>query len=119
MVDWTRIRSVLVAVKPTWEPSRHNEPNLDWDFAQALIEEYARQTLVKCAHCDERADPRAFFRCWDCNAFLCERCIKAHMGPNHTPHPRMIEAWEAEIADLKGRLQRIRDAESARLDDAL
>jgi len=99
--DWRVTREVLLAVKPAWKPGGEGDNHADWDFAEAVIENFCSTLLVKCAHCKVEHPPHEFYRCWDCKAHLCEDCIRHHMGPRHVPHPKLKEQYEAELARMQ------------------
>jgi hypothetical protein len=111
-VDWQTVRRVLLVTKPDWQPQTGNEETTDsraYHFCQAILEAYRADLQVTCLHCRQLKDPYEFYRCWDCKAYLCEGCIKAH-APGHTAHPKLREQYETEIADLKSRYERMEKA---------
>lgn len=90
-VDWRAVRDVLKTVKPGWQPSTGDEPNPDYEFANAIIQTFYDRLRVTCLGCKVSRQPHEFYRCWDCKSYLCEECIKGHMGSNHVPHTRRAE----------------------------
>lgn len=120
-VDWQTVRAVLLRARPDWKPINSGAPTPedaanrhDYELCEALLKAYP---LTKCSHCKAERSCWAFYRCWDCKAFLCEDCIKSHFGNGHQPHPKLIEQYEKEIADLKARCARYAAADDARDED--
>jgi hypothetical protein len=120
-VDWQTIRKVLLTVRPDWKPINSAAPTSedevntrDYAFCQAILASYPK---VLCSHCRTEYFWWNFYRCWDCQAYLCKDCIKDHFGKNYQPHPKLIEQYEAEIATLKLEVDRYRREEDARDED--
>ena len=117
-VDWQTVRAVLLRAKPDWKPTNSSDPKPEdaansaaYDLCDAILRAYP---LTKCSHCKTERSCWAFYRCWDCKTYLCESCILTHFGPNHRPHPKLIEQYDAELASLKDRLARYQAADDAR-----
>jgi hypothetical protein len=122
-VDWQTVRAILLRVKPDWKPVNSSAPTPEddansraHDLCDAILRVYP---LAKCSHCQQERRVTNFYRCWDCKTYLCEDCIKSHFGPNHRPHPKLIEQYDAEIAGLKEQLDRYRRREAERDDCAI
>lgn len=119
-VDWQTVRKVLLIAKPDWKPLSgpevENDDSRAYHFCQAVVEAYRAQLQVTCAGCGKRKDPYDFFRCWDCNAYLCRGCIRSH-GVTNIPHPKRAEQYEQEISDLKAKIKKFDAEDEARADD--
>lgn len=119
--DWQTVRAVLLRVRPDWKPINSSSPTpedaanrRDYELCDAILQAYP---MTKYSHCKTERHCWRFYRCWDCKAYLCEDCIKSHFGSGHQPHPKLIEQFEAEIAELKSRLDQYQRSDEARADD--
>ena len=104
---WTTVRDVVRLAKPDWKPINSSAPTPDdaanvfaYEFTQKVIEAYSAHLQARCSGCGERKDPYDFYRCWDCNAYLCQSCIRSH-GVTNIPHPKLVQQYELEISGLK------------------
>jgi hypothetical protein len=58
-------------------------------------------STVKCSNCEtviERSGD--WYRCFDCKAHLCERCVTKHFGETYAPHHRTMENYKQTIERL-------------------
>lgn len=117
-VDWQTVRRILLRARPNWKPVNSSDPKPEdvansqaYELCDAILRAYP---LTKCSHCNQERSCWAFYRCWDCKAYLCEDCIKSHFGDNHRPHPKLIEQYEKEIAELKAQVKRHEIADDIR-----
>ena len=55
----------------------------------------------ECLHCGGIHPITAMYRCFDCNAWLCEDCTRGHMAAGREPHPKLRDQFIVELAELK------------------
>jgi hypothetical protein len=84
--DWRDLRGAIERASPDWRSADDKTRKMLWDFAGAVVAEYA-PAKAQCRGCKTVMPARAAYRCADCHSHLCERCIIPHFGPNHRRHP--------------------------------
>ena len=124
-MDWITVRKVLLMAKPDWQPISVGEngirrPDDDanaaaYEFCEKVMRAYDDHNMVACSGCKQKKSPHGFFRCWDCEAYLCRECIRGH-GVSNIPHPKLIKQFEDEIAALKKRIEQYVARDDARDD---
>jgi hypothetical protein len=63
---------------------------------------------VECLHCKAVVPVIGAYRCWDCKAWLCERCCGVHMGNQHQPHPMHLHEYKSLVTDMRDALDMVR-----------
>ena len=83
--DWRDLRGAIERAAPEWASANEETRKQLWDFAEAVIAEYA-PFKFQCWGCKQVLPLARSYRCADCHAPYCERCITPHFGPNHRRH---------------------------------
>lgn len=83
--DWRDLRAAIEKASPPWKEAKEEERAKLWDFAQSVIAEYAPMK-AKCLECGSIMHARSAYRCTECKAHLCERCIYPHFGQSMWRH---------------------------------
>lgn len=83
--DWRDLRGAIERAAPEWKGADDETRQMLWNFAEAVIAEYA-PFKFQCLGCKQVKPLWRAYRCADCKAHLCERCIRPHFGPNHRSH---------------------------------
>ncbi len=83
--DWRDLRGAIERAAPEWRATSEEARKQLWDFAEAVIAEYA-PLKFQCRGCKQVLPLSDNYRCADCHAPYCPLCIRPHFGPNHRSH---------------------------------
>lgn len=99
--DWRDVRAALEKADPDYMSRSEEERGVTWKLIEGFLVNYA-PLKAQCWGCREVFFQSEIYRCADCRAPYCERCIKPHFGPNHISHPLRDEWLPIETAPRDG-----------------
>lgn len=82
--DWRDTRAALEKAVPQYGELPEAERERAWKLVTAFVEHYA-PLRATCIECGTIMSARAAYRCADCHAHLCERCIRPHFEGRLSP----------------------------------
>lgn len=77
--DWRDLRGAIERAAPQWREAGEEARKQLWDFAEAVIAEYA-PIHPPCGGCSKKLSWSTAYRCADCHAIYCHSCIRAHFA---------------------------------------
>jgi len=109
---WKRLQALCEELEPHQHYDGQNECQVCDELLTDMLVRHCEKLAAmqkervielgrECLHCGGIHPITAMYRCFDCNAWLCEDCTRGHMAQGREPHPKLRDQFIVELAELK------------------